>query len=186
MAFRPFLSSSGISPVVRGRWAGPLLLVYILWYNIYSLLCSDGRSRAAPPLSSCCGHCRCRRCPRRHLYCGGCRANPNIPPFLFFFHLLRPTKSSPLRLLLWCLTGGERKVGQSPSPSIYNGILSVVCCVRMEARRPRRRSFAVVAIVGAPGVLVRHLLHYGGCKVPCSLFFFFLHLTKSPPLHLFS
>ena len=80
MAFRPFLSSSGISPVVRGRWAGPLLLVYILWYNIYSLLCPDGRSRAAPPLSCCCGHCRCRRCPRRHLYCGGCRANPNIPP----------------------------------------------------------------------------------------------------------
>ena len=116
MAFRPFLSSSGISPVVRGRWAGPLLLVYILWYNIYSLLCPDGRSRAAPPLSCCCGHCRCRRCPRRHLYCGGCRANPNIPPFLFFFHLLRPTKFSPLRLLLWCLTGGERKVGQSPSP----------------------------------------------------------------------
>ena len=80
MAFRPFLSSSGISPVVRGRWAGPLLLVYILWYNIYSLLCPDGRSRAAPPLSCCCGHCRCRRCPHRHLYCGGCRANPNIPP----------------------------------------------------------------------------------------------------------
>ena len=43
-------------------------------------------------------------------------------------------------------------------------------------RRPSRRSFAVVAIVGAPGVLVRHLLHYGGCRVPRSLFFFF-----SPP-----
>ena len=31
------------------------------------------------------------------------------------------------------------------------------------------------------------LLHYGGCRVPRSLsFFFLLRLTKSPPLHLFS
>ena len=47
--FRPFLFSFGVSPMVRGRRASPLLLC-ILWYIIYDLLCSDGCSVAVPPL----------------------------------------------------------------------------------------------------------------------------------------
>ena len=49
IASGPFLFSFGVSPVVRGRRASPLLLC-ILWYIIYDLLCSDGCSAAAPPL----------------------------------------------------------------------------------------------------------------------------------------
>jgi len=150
MAFRPFLSSSGISPVVRGRWAGPLLLVYILWYNIYSLLCPDGCSRAAPPLSCCCGHCRCHRCPRRHLYCGGCRANPNIPP-----SSSSSICSARQNFLHFVSSSGVSLVvrGRWDNPllsSVYYGILSVVCCVRMDARWPCCRSF----VAGATSVLV--------------------------------
>ena len=75
-----------------------------------------------------------------------------VPPLLLL--LAPPTKFPPLCLLLWCLTSGERKVGQSPSPCVYYDILSVVYCARMDARRPRCRSFAAVAIAGATGVLV--------------------------------
>ena len=73
-----------------------------------------------------------------------------VPPSLFFFLLLCPTKSPPLRLLFWCLTGGERKVANPLLSSVYYGILSVVCCARMDARRPCCRSF----VAGATSVLV--------------------------------
>jgi hypothetical protein len=43
----------------------------ILLYIICSLLCSDGRSAAALPLSCCCGHCQCHQRPRCHLRCYG-------------------------------------------------------------------------------------------------------------------
>ena len=45
--FLHFVSSSGVSLVVRGRWDNPLLL-----------------SAAKPPLLCCCGHCWCSRRPR--------------------------------------------------------------------------------------------------------------------------
>ena len=73
-----------------------------------------------------------------------------VPPSLFFFILLCPTNSPPLRLLFWCLTGGERKVANPLLSSVYYGILSVVCCAQMDARQPCCRSF----VAGATSVLV--------------------------------